>query len=58
MLYIAYEYESALGAKVRKLVLCKNEKEYHKMKEKIDDAGLEPIEFVCVYNASNVLKGE
>lgn len=55
MLYIGYIYESALGAKVNKVVLCKDETEYRKMKEMIEDAGLEVIEFIQAYKASAVL---
>ena len=55
MLYIGYKYESALGKEVNKVVICKDEKEYRRMKQKIEDAGLEVIEFVQAYKASAVL---
>lgn len=56
MLYIGYKYESALGKKINKVVICKDEIEYRKMKKKIEDAGLEVIEFVHAYEASTVLR--
>lgn len=55
MLIIGYEYESALGNMVKKAVICKDETEYEKMKKKIEDAGLEVIEFIQVYKASAVV---
>ena len=55
MLYIGYEYMSAFGNKIRKLVICKDENEYKRMKEKIENAGLDPIEFIQVYEARQVL---
>lgn len=55
MLYIGYTYESALGSMVNKLVFCKDENEYERMKRKIEDAGLEVIEFIQAYKASAVL---
>ena len=55
MLYIGYKYESALGKEVNKVVLCKDESEYRRMKSKIEDAGMEVIEFVQAYKASAVL---
>ena len=55
MLIIGYEYESAYGEKIRKAVICKDELEYRKMKEKIEDAGLDIIEFCEVYKANKVL---
>lgn len=55
MLYIGYTYESALGKMVNKVVICKDENEYRKMKAKIEAAGLEVIEFIQAYKASAVL---
>ena len=55
MLYIGYKYESALGKEVNKVVICKDEAEYRRMKDKIENAGLEVIEFVQAYKASQVL---
>lgn len=55
MLYIAYKYESALGKEITKLVICKDETEYRKMKELIEGNGLEVIEFVQAYKASAVI---
>lgn len=55
MLYIGYTYESALGHIVNKLVFCKDEAEYQRMKEKIERAGLDVIEFIQAYKASAVL---
>ena len=55
MLYIGYKYESALGHEINKLVLCKDETEYRKMKQKSEDAGLEAIEFIEAYKATRVI---
>ena len=56
MLYIGYEYESAYGTKIRKMVICKDENEYRQMKRKIEEAGMDIITFDTVYKASQVLK--
>ena len=56
MLIIGYEYESALGQKIKKAVICKDEQEYREMKRKIEGNGMEPIEFIEVYNAKRVLR--
>lgn len=53
-LYIAYAYESALGRQIYKLVECANEQEYKRVKDKIESAGLEPIEFVQVWKGKNI----
>lgn len=53
-LYIAYTYESALGEQIYKLVECADEKEYDRVKRKIESAGLEPIEFVQVWKGKNI----
>lgn len=54
MMYIAYEYESALGATVRKLVTCTTEEEYRRVKDRVEEAGLTPIEFSQVYSSKFV----
>lgn len=55
MLYIGYKYESSLGHEIKKLVLCKDEAEYRKMKQRIEGAGLEAIEFIEVYKAARII---
>ena len=52
--YIAYSYESALGRQIYKLVECKDEEEYERVKEKIEDSGLEPIEFIQVRKGKDI----
>lgn len=54
MLYIGYEYESANGCTITKLVTCKTEEEYRRVKFKIEDAGLKPIEFAQVRSSSTI----
>lgn len=55
MLYIGYRYESACGAEINKIVLCKDENEYRRVKERIEDVGYEVIEFDEVIKAGAVL---
>ena len=55
MLYIGYRYESACGAEINKIVLCKDENEYRRVKERIEDVGYEVIEFDEVVKAGAVL---
>lgn len=55
MLIIGYEYKSALGKTIRRAVVCENETEYKKIKERIEDAGLEPIEFCQIIKASVII---
>lgn len=55
MFHIGYTYKSALETEIHKLVLCKDETEYRKMKERIEDAGYKPIEFTETYKASRVI---
>lgn len=56
MLIIAYEYETACGAIMRKAVICKDAEEYRKIKQRIEDAaGFKLIEFDEVYKAYTVL---
>lgn len=55
MLIIGYRYESALGKDIVKAVICNNESEYRKMKQKIEDGNMELIEFDQVYKACTVL---
>lgn len=54
-LYLAYTYESALGRKINKCVICNDEDEYRRMKDLIESNGLEVIEFIQVFPAKNVL---
>ena len=51
---IAYEYESALGRTIRKAVLCSTEDEYRRVKQAIENAGLEPIVFDYVMESKQV----
>ena len=55
MLYIGYMYETASGNTMKKLVICKDEKEYKQMKEKIVEYGMEVIEFAQIIKASSIL---
>lgn len=56
MLLIGYRYESAYGTELVKAVICKDEEEYKKMRQKIkDNDSVELIEFTEVYRASRIL---
>ena len=55
MLIIAYCYKSALGKKIYKAVVCKDADDYRAVKEKIEEADCELIEFNCAYYASEIL---
>ena len=54
MMYIAYEYETALGNTVRKLVTCKTQEEYKRVKARIEEAGLTVITFDLAYSSKFV----
>lgn len=55
-LYIGYEYTSALGKEIRKIVVCNSVEEYREIKELIEDTGYDPIEFLEIRSASSILK--
>ena len=56
MLIIGYKYESALGKEIQKAVICKDETEYRKMKDKIEENGLDVLEFSQLLKAKDILK--
>ena len=55
MIIIGYEYESADGIPIRKVVICDNKDEYDEMMKRIRHAGYKLIEFDEVYDAFEVL---
>ena len=54
---VGYELTSALGRKIRKLVVCKTEDEYNETVRRIEDAGLEVIIYDEIILAEQVLRG-
>lgn len=54
MMYIGYEYETAGGAKVRKLVACETREELRRIRARISEVGYTPIEFEQVVSSESV----
>lgn len=52
---IAYEYTSACGAAIKKVVICDTVDEYKRIKKRIESCGYKVIEFEEVLNSKNIL---
>lgn len=57
MFIIGYEYESLLGIKLKKAIVCKSVEEYRWVKKRLEDGGANIIEFNFdeVYEAESMI---
>lgn len=54
MYIIAYEYESARGAKIRKAVVCDTKEEYERIQNTIQNVGYKMLVFNSVLNSKYI----
>lgn len=52
--YIGYEYTTAAGYTMRKLVICDTYREFLRVRAKIREAKYEPLYFDGVFNSQGV----